>query len=188
MPTDADAQLFERLDRIDSGLAETRVSLYADRDAQRATEAALSQKITTAKKAVRWAMAAVSIALLASFIAVVVALRLKAVSDERASDAEQAAKERVNQLVVNCLNSNAARVDREKRDEELGGIVYDSLGEVVPAPASPEAAAARQQLLDKAKSTFADKARASLPASLQPRDCSVEAVTNPSLVGPAKAN
>lgn len=209
MLSDADASLLARLGSIDDSLRQVRDSIDSERDArieetaaQRATAEALERKMTLANQAVATAnaahervkviaiVAAVAsvIAIAASIAAVLALVRLQGVVNQRDAEARHDEIERVNQLVVNCINLNTARIDREARDEQLGGVVYDSLGEIIPPAPTPEAAAARQQLLDRGKAVFAERARASLPESLKPRDCSVEAVTKPSLISPPQPN
>lgn len=190
---EADARLLDRLEMIDASLAETRVSIDGDRDARRAGEAVLNQKIVTAKeaatrstRAVRAALAAIVVAVLFGLVGFLVVHHqqdvIKRQQKELDAFVQQAEADRINELVKTCLNSNQARVDREARDEALGGLLLDTFAEIATPPTTPEAAATRQHQLDKGKGLFAEKARTTLPQSLQPRDCSVEGVTNPTLV------
>jgi hypothetical protein len=190
MPTDGDAGLFRRLDRIDGSLGQVRESIYSERDARLVEAEALRLKFYTARRAVRrskWAAvfagAAAVLAIGASVVAIVAVFQLKHATEERAADAVRAEQDRVNGLVVNCVNANAARVARAARDEQIGATLLDALAAILPS-SSPEAAEQRRQTIAAVKDSNAQLLRDSLPPELRVRDCSVEAVTNPTLINP----
>jgi type II secretory pathway pseudopilin PulG len=124
---------------------------------------ALRLKFFTARRAMRLTVAAMIVGFLVN-------LGLLALINWQGDQRE---RERTSSAVVSCLNANESRASINQRFEQL----ITQLG-AANAPSDPTAAAARQQLIGRFLAEF----QASTPAALQPRDCSPEAATSPTLV------
>jgi hypothetical protein len=163
--------LGERIYRATESLDLVRDSI--DREAEvRAREVeALELKYFTAQRAINRArrssrIAAVALAL--AVIAIAAGLIVKWQQDE-ADERDRIAAE-----VVACNNAN---LSRQAIQDEFD-VFITLLGAAGTPPATPEAAEARRQLIEKFRQDF----RNNTPQALRPRDCSVEAVTSPTLV------
>jgi hypothetical protein len=97
-------------------------------------------------------------------------------------DARQQSADDVRNDIVNCLNTNRARAERQLRDEQIGEILLESAIGNTPA-ATPEEQARRDVYVAQITAAYKQAMRDTLPAALAQRDCSEGAVTAPTLVG-----
>jgi predicted negative regulator of RcsB-dependent stress response len=97
-------------------------------------------------------------------------------------DARRQSAADVRNDIVNCLNTNRARADRQLRDEQLGEtLIVAAIGNT-PAPTQEEQMR-RDLYVAQITANYKQKLRETLPPALQQRDCSEAAVTAPTLVG-----
>ncbi len=102
-------------------------------------------------------------------------------------DSRWRADDEVRKDVVNCLNTNQARADRQLRDEQLGETLLEAAIGNTPA-ATPDEQLRRDLFVAQITAAYKQKLRETLPPALQQRDCSEAAVTAPTLVaGESKA-
>lgn len=180
--TDAEAALGERVDRATEALVRVRESIDNEAAVREQEVAALSLKFVTAAEAAETAAVAAAAANRAvaksrrtnRWVAVAILLVLLAVAaglvnKYRTDHADD--HERVRQAVVTCNNANLSRAAILDQFD----VFITLLGQAGNPPPTPEAAAARQALIDKFRQNFHD----GTPQALKPRDCSEKAVTSP---------
>ena len=177
--TPAADDLSYRVGELNDSIQGLRDDVLADRAARLENTRVLQDKLTQSARALRatrrlWFGFAVLV-LIGFVVNWLTVSHFRWIEDQRQEDATRAA-------VVNCMNTNKAREARELRDEQLGGLLLDALGEIVPA-ATPEDLARRQDIISRVEAAYVQKLRDTLPVELQQRDCGEEAVTAPTLVG-----
>lgn len=176
MPT-PETELGARVDNLAESVDNLRDAVYDEKEAReentrvlldkqsmsdRAMQATQQQARRTRRQGI--ALAVVSVVAFLVVGGLIAWLRQDA---NRRSEARDAA------LVVGCLNANESRAAIELRFEQMI-IQLGSLN----TPSDPAAVEARRQLIDG----FVAEFRQSMPAALQPRDCSERAATQPTLV------
>jgi hypothetical protein len=97
-------------------------------------------------------------------------------------DARRQADADVRNDIVNCLNTNRARAERQLRDEQIGEILLESAIGNTPAPTQEEQMR-RDLYVAQITAAYKKAMQETLPPALQQRDCSEGAVTAPTLVG-----
>lgn len=177
MPDDDGMVTSQDVAALGNAVADLRMAVDREAEARVREQELLANKQLTAARAIelaeqsirrnRW-LAIGGVMALAVGVLVVLSLVLR-VQHEVDTREEQ----RRDAAVVSCLNANQSRAAIEERFEQFTTLLGN-----VNAPTDPTAKAARDAFIAQ----FIDQLRASVPPSLQPRDCSPEAATQPTLV------